>query len=76
MWLQERPQHVKGRVILESVVGPLDKKAWKEFSTQHCVDGDELPYATTFGWVFRDPVRFSTHVVSTAPGQVWAIAAA
>ena len=68
-------QHLKGRAILDSVVGPLDQAGWHENRTKHCVAGDELPYATTYGWLFRDAVRFKTPVISTARGQVWAKAA-
>ena len=75
VYLQEvGTQLIKGRAILDRVVGPLDAAAWQEFRPMHCVAGDVLPYADTYGWEFRDAVRFETPVVSTARGQVWAIA--
>ena len=68
--------HVLGYATLHCVEGPLTSDRWAETRQMHCISGDKLPYgATTYGYIFRDAVKFEKPVECIARGQVWASSA-
>ena len=48
---------VCGSVTFVECVGPMDATVWSESVAQHRSDQASMPYATTYGWRFANPIE-------------------